>query len=163
MSVTPQAPAWAPDQLLPSMRQYLINAGVCRRPKDAGTRPPMWLDPKKGVPYPAQTEGLGPNESSDFVLAAYPSTGVPSAAYEGFIVKRNVTIWYRNMFSPPIQAIHEQIRGLLHDRRNYSMNGLLINESLFFRDIQRIEADERGYLYNCEVQFEMWASVYNFQ
>lgn len=164
MSVTTQSPAWAPEQLLPSMRQYLIDAGVTRRPKDAGAQPPMWLDPRKGIPYPGQTEGLAANESHpSMVLAAFPATGTPSVAYEGFIVKANATIWYRGLNSPPVQVLHEQIRGLLHDRHDYYMNGLWISESLFFRDKQRISSDERGYVYNCEVQFEMWASTYNFQ
>lgn len=168
MSITvPTSPAWAPEQLLPSMRAFLRAAGVVRLPADtptSGGPPPMWLDPKKGIPYPGQTEGIQANEGDPkLVMAAYPSTGIPSAAYEGFIVRMNATIWYRALNTPIAAAKHEQIRSLLHDKRNYSMNGLLVNESLFFREFQRINSDERGFVYNCELTFTlMMADTYTY-
>jgi hypothetical protein len=168
MSATPVPPfpAWAPDQLLPAMRAYLRTNGLVRLPAETGPNaslPTMWLDPKRGVPYPGQTENLGANETDDeLVTAAFPATGIPSAPFEGFIVRLNATIWYRALRAPLITSMHEQVRTLLHDKRNYSMNGLLVNESLFFRELQRISADERGYNYNCEVAFTMWSTDYEF-
>jgi len=163
VSITvPQSPAWAPEQLLPSMRAYLREAGSVRLPKEAGSAPPLWIDPMRGIPYPGQTEGLSPNQTSNFVMAATPATGIASGPFEGFIVKPGVTLWYRAKTSPPIQAKHEEIRSLLHDKRNYLMNGLLVNESLFFRELQRIDSDERGYVYNCEILFTLMAGEYQF-
>jgi hypothetical protein len=156
-------PAYAPDQLLPAMRDFLIDQGLVRKPSVAGIEPPMWLDPRRGVPYPGQTEGLdssGVETDNGLVLGAYPSTGIPSAPFEGFLVKLGAAIWYRGTKSPTVQSTHEQIRGVLHDRRNLNFNGLIINQSMMTREIQRIGSDERGFIYNCEFMFDMWASTY---
>lgn len=154
-----------PASLLPNLRAFLISNGVGRVPRDAADAPPIWLDPDRGIPYPGQSEGLGPNEPTTvdrphgiggLVLAIYPATGIPSPPHEGFLVKLGATIWYRSMLSPEIQSMHETIRALLSDRRNYSLNGLQVNESLLTREIQRVTSNEDGYVYNCEYLFLLW-------
>lgn len=152
-----------PASLLPNMRQFLIDNSVGRLPRDEADAPPIWLDPKKGIPYPGQSEGLGPNEQTTItdgiggmVLAIVPATGIPSPPHEGFLVRLGATVWYRSMVSPAIQSMHETIRALLSDRRNYSMNGLQVNESLLTREIQRVTSNEEGYVYNCEYMFLLW-------
>lgn len=165
MSIGPAHPLYAPDHLLPALRDYLAAQNLVRKPGVAGPSSgppyPFWLDPRRGVPYPGQTEGLGPNEShNDLQIGAYPATGIPSAPYEGFLVKLGATIWYRGRNSPLIQTVHEQIRGVLHDHRNINMNGLLVNQAQMTREIQRIGSGEEGYVYNTEYQFDMWSSNY---
>lgn len=153
-----------PATLLPNLRAFMITAGLVRLPATAGDFPPMWLDPKRGIPYPGQTEGLGASEGTNkddgrggLVVAAYPATGIPSGPHEGFLVKKAAAIWYRSLKSPTIQSFHEQIRGLLHDQRNYSLNGLAVNQSLFSRECQRVTSNEEGFVYNCEIMFDLWA------
>lgn len=154
-------PLYAPDQLLPALRDYLIAQGLVRKPSVAGSEHPMWLDRKRGIPYPGETEGLGPNESDpQLVLGVYPATGVPPAPYEGFLVKLGAAIWYFGKTSPIIQTMHEQIRGALNDRRNLNMSGLLVNQAQLTREIQRITSSDEGYVYNCEYMFDMWNANY---
>jgi hypothetical protein len=153
-----------PATLLPNLRSFLIDNCVGRVPRDAADAPPVWLDPKKGIPYPGQTEGLGINESTDItdergglVLAIFPATGIVSPPHEGFLVRLGATIWYRSMLSPVIQSMHETIRALLSDQRNYSLNGLQVNESLLTSENQRVTSNEEGYVYRCEYMFMLWA------
>lgn len=154
-------PQYAPDLLLPALRDYLAAQGIARVPRVAGSGHPMWIDRKRGIPYPGQIEDLGPNESDpELVFGLYPATGIPSAPFEGFLVKLGATIWYFGKTSPPIQTAHEQIRGVLHDRRNLNMNGLLVNQAQLSREIQRITSNQEGYLYNCEYMFDMWNANY---
>lgn len=151
--------------LLPNLRAFLVTAGICRTPAVSGSLPPCWLDPKRGIPYPGQTEGIAPGENSTvdkdsgiggMVLAIYPETGIPSPPHEGFYQQRAVTIFYRSQLSPEIQSVHESIRAVLNDQRNYSLNGLQVNESIMVRELQRIDSDERGYVYNTEYMFHLW-------
>lgn len=153
-----------PATLLPNLRSFLVSASLVRVPRIAADVPPCWLDPKRNIPYPGQTEGLGANEGTDkddgrggLVIAIYPETGIPSIAHEGFYVRKPVSIWFRSHLSPVIQTVHETFRATLHDRRNYSLNGLQVNQSLMTRELQRIGSDEEGYVYNTEYLFDLWA------
>jgi hypothetical protein len=145
--------------LLPNMRAYLTTLGLVKTPGVVGDAPPMWLDPSKGVPYPGQTKDLGPNESHPtLVLGAYPATGIPSRPFEGFYRQKGVSIYIRGSKSPFVQKIYE--RGLLpalHDVRDISMNGLLVNQSMCSRDLARVGADENGYVYACEFMMDMFS------
>lgn len=159
-------PLYSPESLLPALRDYLVAQGFVRSPTTPNSYqptdlPPLWLDPKKGVPYPGAT--LGPNESHPtMVLGAYPATGIPSQPFEGFLVQSGVTLWYRSTKSPLIMALHERIRGVLHDRRDLNMNGLLVNEAILVRELQRIGSGEEGFTYSCEYKFQLWNSNYVF-
>lgn len=161
--MNPPVNTFDPASLLPNLRAFLVTAGICRvpavaAPDDNPNLAPMWLDPKRGIPYPGQSEGLQEAEvGPQMVLAAYPETGIPSIAHEGFYVRKPASIWYRCISSPPIQSLHEQIRALLHDQRNYSLNGLQVNQSLFSRECQRVTSNEEGFIYNCEIMFELWS------
>lgn len=159
-------PAYAPDQLLPALRDYLTAQSLGRKPADATadpTLPPIWLDPKRGIPYPGEKRDNAVEQHPDLVLALYPATGVPSVPFEGFLVKLGVAIWYRAKLSPTAQTHHEKIRGMLHDKRDLNFNGLSVNQSQMTREIQRISSDERGYVYNCEYMFDLWNANYVFQ
>lgn len=150
-----------PATLLPFLRSYLRNADIARAPSDASdlSIPPMWIDPRNGVPYPGQTEGLdAPGEEShpDVVLGLYPATGIPSKPFEGFYRQDAVTIVIRGRMSPDVRSTFEAIKPLLHDQRNYSLNGLQVNQSMMTRDLQRISSDANGFVYNCEFLFDLW-------
>ena len=141
----------AVDTLLPSVREYLNGLGIVRSPNVPGPLPPMWLDRWKGVPYPGQTEDLGPGESNDnLVLGAYPATGIPSRPFEGFYRQKGMTLYIRGKTSPMVQRIFErQLYPALHDVRQITMGGLLVNESMLSSDLSRIGADKNGYVYSC--------------
>jgi hypothetical protein len=147
--------------LLPNMRAYLVSLGIVRSPAVSGPLPPLWLDRSKGVPYPGQKEDLGPTEGHpDLVLGAYPATGIPSKPFEGFFRQKGVTIYIRGRTSPLVQHIYEnQLLPALHDVRNIDMNGLLVNQSMSYRDLQRIGADTNGYVYNCEFLCDLYSPI----
>jgi hypothetical protein len=154
--------SYDPALLLMKQRMYLRSLLVCRLPRDQAapyaTLPPMWNDPREGVPYPGQTEGLATYETNaDMVLGAYPSTGIPSRPYEAFYRQKGVTIFIRGRTSPIIQDFFEhKLYPNLHDIRNVDMDGLQVNQVMCIRDLQRIGADANGYVYNCEFLFDMW-------
>lgn len=153
--------SWDASTLLSSVRAYLIGLDICRVPAVAGPLPPMWLDPKKGVPYPGQKQDLGPTESHpDLVLGMYPETGIPSKPFEGFYRQKAVTIYIRGSKSPLVQALFEnQLYPALHDVRNLVMGSLQVNQSMMARDLQRIGADANGYVYNCEFMLDLFAPI----
>lgn len=146
------------DTLLPGMRSYLNGLGIVRSPSDPGPLPTMWLDRWKGVPYPGQTQDLGPGEDSpNLVLGAYPATGIPSRPFEGFYRQKAVTIYIRGVNSPLVQQIYErQLLPALHDVRNVNMGGLQVNQSMNSRDLARIGADKNGYVYACEFMMDLF-------
>lgn len=151
--------------LLPNFREYLIATGLVRSPNTAGDSqgnpPPLWLDPRFGIPYPGQTENVGEyGFNRTFVLGAYPATGIPSPPFEGFRQQRGIEIWYRCTTSPPIHKLHENLRPYIHDIRNFSMNGLLVDQSMLTRELQRISSDNEGYVYNCEIMLDLWSATW---
>lgn len=154
-------PLYSPENMIPALTDYLVAQGLVRKPDDAGSLPPVWRDPRKGVPYPGQKMD-GNQSHPTLVLALYPATGIVSVPYEGFLVKLGVAIWYRGKTSPAIQAMHERIRGVLNDHHNIMMNGLLVNQAQMARENQRIASDERGFIYNCEYMFDLWNSSYSY-
>lgn len=148
--------------LLPNLRAFLADHGLTRDPNTQGTPdpPPMWLDPKLGIPYPGQTDSRVGQYGShpSMVLAAYPETGIASQPFEGFFQRRAVSIWFRALKSPDIQRKHNDIYAVLHDQRDYSLNGLQVNQSMMTRELQRISSDDEGYTYNTEYMFDLWGS-----
>lgn len=144
--------------LLEGMRDYLIELGIVRSPRVAGSTPPMWLDRWKGVPYPGQEQDLGPNEGHpDLVLGAYPATGIPSRPFEGFYRQKGVSIYIRGRTSPLVQQIYErQLLPALHDVRNVNMGGLQVNQSMNSSDLARIGADKNGYVYACAFMMDLF-------
>jgi hypothetical protein len=154
------------DLLLPSMRTYLVGLDIVRLPGTPNNPlPPLWLDLWKGVPYPGQTQDLGPTESNDnLVLGAYPATGIPSKPFEGFYRQKGVTLYIRGRTSPLVQQIYErQLLPALHDVRNINMGGLQVNQSMCSSDLSRIGADKNGYVYACTFMMDLFTphSQYN--
>lgn len=154
------------DLLLPNLRTYLIGLDIVRLPGTANSLlPPLWLDRYKGVPYPGQTEDLGPTEgNNDLVLGAYPATGIPSKPFEGFYRQKGVTLYIRGRTSPLVQRIYErQLLPALHDVRNVNMGGMLVNQSMNSSDLSRIGADKNGYIYVASFMLDVFQaeSIYN--
>jgi hypothetical protein len=153
------------ETLMSSFRAYLINLGFARTPNTEGdlnsNPPPLWLDPRDGIPYPGQEKNVGQyGYHPSMVLGAYPSTGIPSQPFEGFIQTRAIMLWYRCIKTQPIMQLHEQLRPYIHDIRNFSMNGLVTNQAMLSRELQRISSDEEGFVYNCEIQFSLWSATW---
>lgn len=143
-----------PDTLT-ALRDYLVSQGIVRIPRVAGTAPPMWLEPRNGTPAPGA--GDNPTEVGDpTVLAAFLGTGIAPKRHEGFIRTDAVTIWVRTRTAPLAHQIEKQLRAALNDKRGWAMAGLQVNESLLFRDLQRVGFDNQGYSGNTEYFMFIW-------
>jgi hypothetical protein len=107
---------------------------------------------------PAPGEGQNAIEvGNDLVMAAIRTSGIAPRRFEGFIKVDAVDFWLRARTPPIAQQAHDQLRDALNDKRGWEMSGLRIEESLMFRDLQRLSADENGWTYTTEFTFERWA------
>jgi hypothetical protein len=140
--------------VLTYVRSYLLTQGIARLPRDAGSLPPIWLEPQFGTPAPG--EGDTPAERSDVVIGAYRDTGIAPRRHEGFIRIDAVSFYLRSKLAPPVIQLHDQLRGAFNDKRAWSMAGLWIEESLMFRDLARLRSDVSGWTFTTEFTFERW-------
>lgn len=158
MSFTNPPPDPTSPDLLTNLRQFLINAGLVRDPRNGSSSlPPMWVAPRYGTPAPGQTEGLKAQEvGKDIVLAINPGTGIPPARYEGFLRHNVVDIVYRGRIPQPVLSLENQIRAQINDKRAYMLVNVPVNESLLFRDLQFLGSDEIAFNYMQSYQFDLW-------
>lgn len=149
--------------LLESLRNYLISEGVVRKPSVAGSDPPMWLEPRNGVPAPG--EGQNATErGTTAVLGAFVSGGIPPGDYDTFQRTDAVDIRLRTSNPMVAQDLEAEIRdalldsqGLGYGKRNWSMDGMHIIETRMFRDLQRLGSDDQSYDWVVEYTFQRYA------
>ena len=142
--------------LLDRLRQYLIDEGVVRSPRTAGSEPPMWLEPKLGAPAPG--EGENPTEVGPTItVSAFLGGGIPARPYEAFWRRQTVDLWLRTRTAPQAFDIDSSIYAAIADRRNWGMAGLLVIESRQWRELQRLGSDEQGFTFIASYLFETYA------
>lgn len=148
-----------PD-LLDNLRAYLIGLGLVRDPRDGSQQnilPPLWIEPRLGVPAPGQKEGLNPVESDDkLVVAIRQATDTPPSRYEGFLRHNHVEFLYRGRIPKPVLALENQIRAALNDKRGWTMVNVPVNESLMVRGLQPLGSDPIAFNYIQEYEFSLW-------
>jgi len=145
-----------PD-LLKGIRNYLISQGVVRDERVPGTAPPLWIAPRHGTPAPGQSEGLNPTEVGQDVVASISKTsGIAPQSMEGFIRKDGVQFVVRARKAPFGYAFEQQVRVALNDKRGWMMDNVPVNESLLYRDLAPIGADDQGYIFTFEYMFNLW-------
>jgi hypothetical protein len=144
-------------ELLPHLRDFLIAANLVRKPSVAGAKPPLWLDPRDGVPAPG--EGKNAVEiDADVVLGAFQVTGIPRPPYEQSVLRIDaVDIWLRTRMAPFAYRTSDAIIAALADQRAFDLAGLTIVECLLFRPLQRLGSDENGFDFTMQFTFERWA------
>jgi hypothetical protein len=74
--------------LMGQFRTYLVGQGLVRHYTDAGSAPPLYVEPPNGTPSPAD---LG----IPLVLGAIRYTGPVSGPYESFLRRDIIEIWIR--------------------------------------------------------------------
>lgn len=166
MTYPPPPDPTNPDLLL-NLRAYLMSQSMVRDPRDATTQatlPPMFLAPRMGTPAPGETEGLAPVEvcplppnGPGLVVSAAKATGIPAAAYEGFIRRDGVELVVRSKDAQPAYYFENQVRGAINDKRGWNMAGLPVIESLLFRDLQPVAQDNIAFTFTLEYLFTLWA------
>jgi hypothetical protein len=141
---------------LDALRDYLVECGIVRIPRNAGALPPAWVYPRDGLNAPG--EGKNPTEKgTDAVVGLFPTSAIPKGAYEGFLRNVNVDIRYRVRSAPLVRPLDNAIRVALHDKIAWDMAGLTVLQSLQVRELQPLGADTQSYDYVTEYQFEVWA------
>jgi hypothetical protein len=150
--------------LLTNFRTYLVDEGLVRVPSVAGDEPPLWLEPRKGVPAP----GEGQNETergADAVLGAYRAGGIPPASpYEGFIRQDFIEVRIRTRTAQIVTPLEEQLRASFIDveggapRLDWMMADERIIASTVFRELQRLGSDEQSFNWSIEFVFERYAT-----
>lgn len=147
----------AAPPLLSALRAYLVSEEIVRVPATPGTEPPMWLDPRDGVPAPG--EGQNPVEvGKDAVLGAYITGGIKARPREPELRKQVVDVWIRTKSAATAPLIDAQLYEALVDRVDWTMGGLHICESLEWRPLQRLESGPQGWTYISAYIFERRAA-----
>jgi hypothetical protein len=145
-----------PSQLLTALRDHLAGEGIARVPSVAGPLPPMWLEPRQGVPAPG--EGTPPEVGASVVLGATVTGGIPPRPYESWQRRPIVDLTIRSTAAPAAHQLDEQIRGALIDRRNWLMGGLRVIESQVWREFQPLTFNEQAFTYVVAYVFQLYAS-----
>lgn len=149
-------------ELLTSLRDHLIAEGVVRDPRVAGAEPPLWREPRLGVPAPGEYPPNSKNDDEvgpDAVLGAFNADDVPPAPYNAGRRIDLVDVRIRTKTAPSAHELEEQLRAALIDRRNWSMAGLTIIECLAHRGLQPLGSDEQSYDWVCSYAFERYSGL----
>lgn len=141
--------------LLQAFRDHLVANSVCRKPSVAGPLPPMWLEPRNGVPAPG--EGDNPTEvGATLVLGAFMAPGIVPQPYEGFVRTDGVEVWIRASNAALVRPLENQIRGIVNDRRNFSLGSLWVESMYLFRDLQPVDRGPQGFTFSCSYLCSLW-------
>jgi len=133
-----------------------VAQGVVRVPRVAGAEPPLWLEPKEGVPAPG--EGASGPEIASTVAAAFRTGGIPFERAGGAYIRRvTVDIRIRSMKVQDAYALDSALYPLLHDKQAWDMSGLTVIESLQERELQRLGSDAQSFDFVTEYLFECYA------
>lgn len=139
--------------LLSNLRDYLVTAGVVRKPSVAGAAPPLWLEPQLGTP--AAGEGNNATEVGDPVLAAFLTGGFAPGPYEGWQRKPIVDIRFRGKSPQTIQSTELAVTKVLIDKRDFMLATQYVLECEQWRALQRLGSDEQGFEFSVAYVFEL--------
>jgi hypothetical protein len=144
--------------LLDHVRAGLIDAGVkLRAPDEADVdRFPLWLEPRGGAPAPG--EGDGSDDDAVMVCSAFRMPGISTGPWEGDSYRYdNVEIRMRTQRPPAAYALEEAIRPVLHDRRNFDLDGIRIIEAMVYLELAPVgNSSEQGFTFRVEYSLQRY-------
>lgn len=149
-------------ELLTHLRDHLVAANVVRDPRTSGDKPPLWRQPRHGVPAPGEKP---PNSNSateigaEAVLGVYLIGGPAPEPYGASLRMDIVDFRYRTKTAPLAHEIERAIRAALVDRRGWTMAGLPIVETLIFRELQPLGSDEQSFDWVQSYSFERYSGL----
>lgn len=142
--------------LLDHVNDYLIAQAIVRDPRVAGSMPPLWVEPRDGVPAPGQSPKNAAVEIDDnIVVGLFKAPGVTLERHNGFRRIFGADFEIRVKKAPLVDDIEASIRAALHDKRGWDLAGLYIMESLVFRELQPLGSDVTGFTYVTGYTFEV--------
>jgi hypothetical protein len=132
--------------LLNDLRTYLVAQGVARVPRTAGSAPPLWLEPRNGVPAPG--EGQNSTErGADAVLGVYlnPAGGIPARPFESSMRADVIELRYRTSKASVAADLEQQVRAALIDKRDLIFGSQRVIDIEEWRALTRIGSDDQGF------------------
>jgi hypothetical protein len=143
--------------ILDALRTHLINAGIGRDPRVAGSLPPIWRAP--GEVY-APGEGNNATEvGTDAVVALFQPTGIASGDFEAWIERPIVQVWARTTTAPKAVRLLKQIKtsilgNTVEPAVALDLGGLFIISAREWQTIQPLTPQTQGWTYTWSVRFE---------
>jgi hypothetical protein len=133
--------------------------GIVRKPSVAGSLPPLWLEPRLGVPAPG--EGNDPTEvGADAVIGAWTSSGIAPHTLQ----RRPAHRLHRHPHADEDRADCAPDRGA--DPRRppgqaelADVAGMTIIETLMYRELQSLGSDEQGFDWVMTFSFERYSGL----
>ena len=147
-----------PD-LLRALSDHLVAEEVVRDPRTPGPLPPLWLNPRDGAPAPGEIEGS--EGDADLVLSAFLGVRIlGEPEQEAFLVHETVDVVIRSRTAPPLPVVEQALTaavavdaGAPVGRRNWTMAGLEIVESVLWRGLQPLDSSDQGYTAEVSYRF----------
>lgn len=161
------------DLVQPFIRSYLVSKNGAREegepgfraPSDAdpdgaaGSLYPVFVEPREGAPAPGQRKGN--EDNTEAVLSLVYTGGIPTGPLESFHRRETFDLWVRSKGPQLAKQIDNRLWKLLHDKRDWDMDGLTVIESLQWRPMQPLGNDPQGYTYIVSFIFELYAESGN--
>jgi hypothetical protein len=148
--------------LLENFRTALIAAGAkVREPRVAAAgKHPLWLEPRGGAKAPGEVENEV-EDDDDLVLSAFRLPGIGTVPHEGTSFRYdNVEVRFRCQRPPDAYAAEEELRAILHDRRNWDMGDLRIIESMVFVELTPLgSSSEQGFTFRIEYSLQRYLTA----
>lgn len=141
--------------LLSELRNYLVAQGVVRKPAVAGSLPPLWLEPKLGVPAPNESRSGNTTEASPLVIGAFLTGGFAPPPYGSPIRKPIVDFRFRGSDAQALENAELAITKVLIDKRDWMMSNQYVIECEQWRALTRLGSDEQGFEFMCSYWFEL--------
>jgi hypothetical protein len=142
------------SDLLTELRAHLVGEDIVRVPRTPGPRPPLFLEPRRGVPAPG--EGKDPERGVDAVIGAWISGGIPPRPYESWQRRQIVDLRLRTAEGGRAHELDAAIRAVLIDRRAWTMGTLRVLESQLWRELQPLGAGEQGFEHVVAYVFQLY-------
>lgn len=139
-----------------AFRSHLATEGIVRAPANAGPLPPMWIEPRNGVPAPGEGDKAS-ERGGTAVTGLYLSGGItqpPKAAT--YVRQQNVDVWIRTSTAPAASTLADQIRHEVDDQFNWNMGGLTVIHSRVWKELQAIELTDQAFTYVIGFGFELY-------
>lgn len=148
--------------LLEHVQHHMIANDLGRDPRGPvlglpREEPTIWLAPRNGTPAPGESVGSPAEANPDLVIGMFQVAGIAPRRHEGFMRIDGLQLWVRARKDPYAREWEVRFRAEFNDKRGWQLaDGLPVNESLLFRDLQPVGSGEQGYDFTMEYLFWLW-------
>lgn len=111
--------------VLTAAHNHLTAAGLIRRPNNAGTPPPAFIEPSGGAPAPGERDGV---ENDDLLVVSLGSAELAEGPFDSYRRRVVVTFTYRSRSTSGLRrarALDAQIRRRLVEQHDHATGYLM--------------------------------------